>query len=240
MVPISHRKRGLAAADLPLELEDAHTTMDAARTLLVSAVLALTACSSTYYGAMEKAGYHKRDILVDRVESARDAQADAQVQFKSALDQFASVVKLENTDLKQAYEQLNREFEASESAAETVSTRIDKVESVAEALFEEWEDELDLYQNSSLRSASAAKLGETKGRYRNMLRSMRQAERSMQPVLASLRDNVLFLKHNLNAQAIGALRGEFTNLKSDIQRLVERMNRSIEESNRFVQSLEST
>ena len=35
-------------------------------------------CSSTYYGAMEKVGIHKRDILVDRVEDARDSQEDAQ------------------------------------------------------------------------------------------------------------------------------------------------------------------
>jgi nitrogen fixation-related uncharacterized protein len=30
-------------------------------------------CSKAYYGAMEKVGIHKRDILVDRVEGARDA-----------------------------------------------------------------------------------------------------------------------------------------------------------------------
>ncbi len=208
--------------------------------LLIFAVLALSGCASTYYDAMEKVGYHKRDILVDRVESARDAQTEAQEQFKSALDQFASVIKLEDTDLKLAYERLNDEFEASESAAEEVSSRIDKVESVADALFEEWQEELELYQNQSMKTASAQKLRATKRRYGDMLKSMRQAEQSMLPVLSSFRDNTLFLKHNLNAQAIGALRGEFTSLKSDIRRLIDRMNQSIEDSNRFIQSLQSS
>ena len=65
-------------------------------------LLFISACSSTYYGAMEKVGVHKRDILVDRVADGRDSQTAAQKQFKSALEQFDSVVKLEETDLKKA------------------------------------------------------------------------------------------------------------------------------------------
>lgn len=208
--------------------------------LLIFALLVLSGCASTYYDAMEKVGYHKRDILVDRVESARDAQSEAQDQFRSALDQFASVIELENTDLKSAYERLNGEFEASEAAAQAVSSRIDKVESVADALFDEWQEELELYQNQNLKAASTRKLKATKRHYGEMLSSMRKAEQSMQPVLSSLRDNTLFLKHNLNAQAIGALRGELTNLRSDIGRLINRMNQSIEDSNRFIQRLQSS
>ncbi len=208
--------------------------------LVLSAVVSLSGCTSAYYNTMEKVGIHKRDILVDRVESAQEAQVDAQEQFKSALDQFASVIQLEETNLKKAFEQLNEEYEESESSATEVSDRIDKVESVADALFDEWREELDLYQNQSLKAASARKLGETEKRYKDMLRSMKRAESSMRPVLASLQDNVLFLKHNLNAQAIGALKGEFTSLKADIGRLIERMNNSIARSNQFVEELKST
>lgn len=204
------------------------------------AVLLLTGCASAYYGTMEKVGYHKRDILVDRVESAQESQSEAQEQFKSALDQFASVIQLKETDLKQAYESLNEEFEQSEAAANEVSDRIEKVESVADALFEEWQKELALYQNQSLKATSSRKLKETKRRYGEMLNSMKRAEKSMQPVLNSLRDNVLFLKHNLNAQAIGALRGEFSSLKADISQLIERMNLSIERSNQFIKNLQES
>jgi len=208
------------------------------RFLPILIILWLTGCASAYYGTMEKVGVHKRDILVDRVEATRDAQTDAQEQFKSALDQFASVIQLKDTDLKQAYERLNDEYEDSESAAQEVSERIEKVESVAEALFDEWQEELDLYQNQSLKAASSRKLKETKKRYRDMLKTMQRAESSMQPVLNTFRDNVLYLKHNLNAQAIGALRGEFSSLKADISRLIEKMNLSIEHSTEFIQSLQ--
>ncbi len=201
-------------------------------------IVITNSCSSAYYGAMEKIGIHKRDILVDRVEDARDAQAEAQEQFKSALEQFSSVVQLEETDLKKAYEKLNFEYEQSEEAARNVSDRIDKVESVAEALFEEWESELELYKSAELKKASSRQLRETKEKYDKMLQSMHQAESSMTPVLRTFRDNVLFLKHNLNAQAIGSLRMEFKNLKGEIDRLITKMNTAIETSNSFISNLE--
>ncbi|MFP7753393.1 DUF2959 domain-containing protein [Thermodesulfobacteriota bacterium B35] len=187
---------------------------------------------------MEKVGIHKRDILVNRVAEARDSQAEAQEQFKSALEQFGSVVKLEETDLKQAYDKLAGEYEDCAAAAQQVSERIRKVESVAEALFDEWEDELGQYQSRKLRRASEQQLRETRRHYRQMLRSMHRAEKSMQPVLLSLHDNVLFLKHNLNAQAIGSLRTEFSGLQQDINGLIGQMNAAIEESNRFIAAME--
>jgi len=205
--------------------------------LIIIAVLLVPfigGCSNAYYGAMEKVGIHKRDILVDRVEGARDAQSEAQEQFKSALEQFGAVVKIENTDLKKAFEKLNAEYEDSEKAATEVSERIDKVESVANALFEEWEEELKLYKNAELRRSSQQKLQKTKTRYREMIASMHRAEKSMTPVLRTFRDNVLFLKHNLNAQAIGSLRTEFSTLKGKIDGLIKNMNEAIQTSNKFI------
>jgi len=158
-------------------------------------------------------------------------------EFKDALEQFGSVVELQNTDLKQAYDKLNSEYENSEDAAEMVTDRINSVESVAEALFKEWEGEIDQYTNADFKRSSSSQLRQTRTRYTEMLATMRRSEQSMQPVLRTFRDNVLFLKHNLNAQAIGSLRGEFASLEDDIAILIREMNRSIAESNEFIAEL---
>ncbi len=194
----------------------------------------LTACSSTYYGAMEKVGIHKRDILVDRVEAGRDSQEDAQKQFKSALEQFDSVVKLEETDLKKAYDKLNKEYEKSKNSADDVSSRIDKIESVASALFKEWKGELKQYESKALRRSSEEQLKATKVRYNKMIAAMKTAEQTMEPVLRIFHDNVLYLKHNLNAQAIGSLQSEFANLEGQIGELIKSMNIAIDSSNSFI------
>ncbi|EWH11163.1 hypothetical protein DS2_04880 [Catenovulum agarivorans DS-2] len=199
--------------------------------------LTLSACQSAYYSAMEKVGYHKRDILVDRVEDVQNAQQEAQQEFKSALEQFQSVIAFDGGGLQARYEQLNDEYEASKSAAEAVSNHIDKVEDVAEDLFDEWQDELEQYSSARLRSQSATKLAKTKSRYKTLLRAMRQSESKMQPFLSALQDNVLFLKHNLNAQAVGALKGELAGIERDVQAIIKEIDRSIKESEKFINSL---
>ena len=216
-----------------------HLNLPVFKLIFIAVILLAFAggCSKAYYDAMEKVGVHKRDILIDRVEDARDAQSEAQKQFKSALEQFGAVVHIENSNLKIAYEKLNAEYEDSESAASEVSKRIQKVESVADALFDEWEDELKLYKSAELRRSSRQKLEDTKIRYQEMLSSMHRAEKSMDPVLRSFRDNVLFLKHNLNAQAIGSLKSEFFTLKGEIDGLIKKMNAAIENSNKFISDI---
>ncbi|MGP9800204.1 DUF2959 domain-containing protein [Rheinheimera sp. NSM] len=204
---------------------------------LLPLVLSLTACQSAYYSAMEKVGVHKRDILVDRVEEAQESQQDAQKQFKSALEQFSSLIKFDGGDLQRVYEATDSEYQACSAAAEEVSKRINSIEAVADALFDEWQDELDQYSNAKLKQDSANKLASTKKQYNSLLKTMRRAEQSMQPVLSSLKDNTLYLKHNLNAKAIGALQGEFNSVQRDINRLIAEMNSAIAQSEQFVATL---
>lgn len=199
--------------------------------------LVISGCQSAYYSAMEKVGVHKRDILVDRVEDTRDAQDEAQEQFLNALDQFRSVVSFEGGELEAAYSKLQKEYDRSEAAAEAVREHISKVEHVAQALFDEWEEELGQYSSQNLRAESARALAETKTRYKQLRASLKRAESRMEPVLSALLDNTLYLKHNLNARAIGSLKGEFAGIKADIDRLVADMQRSIQQSDQFIKDM---
>ena len=198
---------------------------------------ALVACQSAYYEVAEQVGYHKREILVDRVEDARDAQVDAEEQFQSAQEQLLTLIDFDGGDLQDAYEELNDEYEAAAEAAQEVGDRIDAIEHVAEALFDEWADELEEYSNARLKSDSQRKLRQTRTRYDSLIKTMRRSESRMDPVLAALKDNVLYLKHNLNAQAVAALRVEFDKIDRDIDLLIKEMQKSIASSNEFIDSL---
>lgn len=203
-------------------------------------LLALVGCQGAYYSAMEKVGLHKRDILVDRVEDARDSQQQAKEQFKDALERYRSVVQVQGGKLEERYEALNSEFEASEKSARDVRNRIEAVEDVANALFKEWKQELGEYSNASLKAASAKDLERTQKDYRQLLQRMKAAEKRIDPVLDVLRDQVLFLKHNLNARAIGALQGEYRTLEGNVDQLLADMQRAIDEADVFIRQLQST
>ncbi len=202
--------------------------------LLAGLLFILSGCQSAYYSTLEKAGYHKRDILVERVGKARDAQQEGKEQFKSALEKFSSVLNFKGGALEDKYRQLNDEYEDSEEAADDVRSRIDAVESVAEALFEEWQEELDQYTNASLKRDSREKLRNTRNRYKKLITAMRRAEKKMDPVLKAFKDQVLYLKHNLNAKAIMSLQKELRSVKSNIAALVKDMEKSIREADTFI------
>lgn len=207
--------------------------------IAVLGVSILVGCQSAYYAAWEKVGVEKREILVDRVENAKESQEDAQEQFESALEELSALINFQGGDLQDIYDKLNSELKRSEAVASDVSSRIEKVDSVAQALFKEWADEIEQFSNAKYKRESASKLNATQRQYDNLMRSMYRVESSMEPVLVTLKDNVLYLKHNLNANAIGALQGELRSVKSEVNQLIKEMNKAIAESNAFISSMQT-
>lgn len=206
--------------------------------VIVLVMACLSACSTAYYNSMEKFGVYKRDILVDRVEDARDAQEDTKEQFNSALEQFGSVVNYDGGSLEKIYKRLQSEYDDSVAAAEDLNERIDDIEKVAEDLFEEWQAELNDYSNAQMRRDSAEQLRQTRHECNQLIRAMRRAEDKIPPVLAVFQDQVLYLKHNLNARAISALQDEYISIKTDVAALVAEMERSIDEANVFIEAMQ--
>ncbi len=208
------------------------------RLLFAGLLVSATACQSTYYSAMEQLGVHKRDILVDRVQEGRDAQEEAKEQFQSALEAFKSVEAFDGGELEAVYNKLNKEYERAESRVKTVQKRISSIEDVSADLFREWESELDQFTNADLRRKSETQMLETKDRYEELITAMRRAESKMDPVLQSFSDQVLFLKHNLNAKAISSLQGSLIEIEGDVGSLISEMEASIAEADAFIATME--
>lgn len=213
-------------------------------TLLVAVVLAtLSSCKAAheeYYRALAKVGIEKRELLVHRVDKAKESEADAQKQFKDALEQFQALVGHQGGDLEKKYDKLSAEYDDSQKQADEVKDRIRKVEEVADSLFDEWKREIGEYQNPDYRAQSERELRETKQRYTQLLKAMQRAASAMDPVLLKFRDQVLFLKHNLNARALGSLKGTADTLQGDVTRLVDQMQASITEAEGFIRDMKAT
>jgi len=205
--------------------------------LMLATTMSFLGCQSVYYAGMEKMGYHKRDLMVSDVEKARDAQQEAKEQFKSALDRFTTVLNIKGGELQDKYDTLNAEYERSEAKAQAVRDRIASVEDVSQALFTEWEAELKEYSSASLRRSSQTKLTQTRTQYVKLIKAMKRAESKMPPVLGKFKDQVLFLKHNLNAQAIASLKSELGSVESNIKILIKEMETSIKQADTFISSM---
>lgn len=208
------------------------------KTFLISLALLFAAgCNSLYYSTLEKFGKYKRDILVSRVQEARNAQEETKQQFASALDKFKSVVNVPSGQLQKKYDTLKAEYDKSEAKANEVKKRIASVEEVAHDLFAEWNKELGEYKNQQLKAESKQKLKQTEEKYNQLIAAMKNAESKIQPVLSAFHDQVLFLKHNLNAQAIASLQTEVTTMQTDVAKLIEEMEKSIAEADSFIKNM---
>lgn len=206
--------------------------------VLIATAGSTAACDSLYYKTMKKFGKEKRDILVKRVKDARSSQDDAQKELTSALERFQAIVEVDGGSLEEKYKKLDDELKRSEERAKRVKDRIDAVRDVSKDLFNEWDDELGKYSDRKLRQESEREMRETKRRTDALIASMTKAQARVEPVLKPLRDRVLFLKHNLNARALGALTKELDSVRTDVDALVADTQRSIAEADAFIHDME--
>ncbi|MEZ6318881.1 MAG: DUF2959 domain-containing protein [Phycisphaerales bacterium] len=213
------------------------------RTMMIAALglgvlgASLGGCSTASIKVREAFGQAKREQLVDRVEDARDEQEKTKEQFATTLEEFKSLTGFDGGDLEKTYNKLKRELERSEDRADAVRGKIRNVERVADAMFKEWRSELGEYSSADLRAASEDQLRRTESRYQDLLGAMKRAEAKMDPVLARFNDQVLFLKHNLNARAISSLETTVGALEGEIATLIDEMNASIAEANSFIDEM---
>ena len=198
-----------------------------------------TGCDMMYYKAMKRFGVEKRDILVKRVRDARKSQDEAKEEFKTAIERFKEVVEVPGGKLEDKYETLNKQLERSEDKAKKVHDHIGDVKQVSKDLFKEWDQELGKYSDRKLRAESERELGETKRRAAALITAMERAEKKITPVLQPLRDRVLFLKHNLNARAIGALNNELVSIRGDVDSLIVELEQSIKEADTFIKEMDA-
>lgn len=203
------------------------------------AMLFLTSCQSTYFSALESMGFPKRDLFVKRVIAARDSQKAAKEEFRSALEQFSSVVSVDGGALEAKYKKLDSILQRCEGKAKDVRGRIQSVEDVSGALFREWKKELTQYKDPDLRRRSEQELDRTEEKYEDLLAAMKKASSRMDPVLDPLRDKVLFLKHNLNARAIASLDSELVTVEKNVDVLVREMEEAIREADKFIAEMKS-
>jgi hypothetical protein len=201
-------------------------------------MMLLIGCQSTYYAVWEKMGKEKRHLLRDQVENSRGDQEKASEAFKDALTRLKEMYGFQGGDLEKMYDRLSDDYDNCNERAAIIDARIDKIQRIAQDLFAEWRLEIDQIHNPAFRSQSTQKLRATQSRFANLESALITARRRMTPVLGNLKDYVLYLKHNLNAQAIGSLKGEAASIETDVGRLVRDIQHSIQEADAFLKETE--
>ena len=178
-----------------------------------------------------------RDVLITRVEAASEAQQETAKEFRSALEEFKSVTNFSGGNLEAKFNKLNAAYKDSEDAANNVRSRVDRVVDATNKLLKEWREELDQYHDPAFKKRATTQFDQTRLKAEQLISAMRKAESKTYPVLSAFRDQVLFLKHNLNMQAISSIELESASIEQDVAELIRDMETSISEAEEFVKEL---
>jgi hypothetical protein len=208
--------------------------------LMAVACLLFCGCQSAYYKTMRTLGKEKRDILVQRVKDSKKDQEQAKEKLKTTMESFQELTGFQGGSLENSYKKLNGEYEGAQAQANKLHDRIKSIDQVSSDLFSEWQKENDQMGNAKLKSQSSAFLRDAKERQGAYMKAMRKTEDQMTPVLSSFRDQVLFSKHNLNARAIGSLKGTSTKINTDVTNLMKSIDSSMQEADKLISSLSSS
>ncbi len=208
-------------------------------TCALLSLLLIAGCTRTYYKTMAAFGKEKRDILVSRVKDSRKEQQQAKEQIKTTLESFQELTGFQGGQLEKNYKKLNGEYEKAEDSAKKLHDRIDSIDKISSDLFKEWQKEIDGMDNRRLKQQSANMLRQSRLQEAGYLKSMRQTEARMTPVLSAFHDQVIFLKHNLNARAIGSLKGTSARISTDVDVLLASLDGSMAQADALINSLDA-
>jgi hypothetical protein len=204
---------------------------------LIVLILLLAGCKSTYYKAMQTLGKEKRDILVARIKDAKKDQDQTKQKLQTTMESFQALTGFKGGSLEKSYNRLNSDYDSASSQAGKLHDKIQSIDQVSNYLFKEWQGEINAMDNAKLKSQDTVMLRNAKGRQATYMRAMRRTEDQITPVLKAFHDQVLFLKHNLNARAIGSLKNTSAGLQSDVADLVQSIDASSREADKLISSL---
>jgi chromosome segregation ATPase len=212
------------------------------RVLLPGIVLCilLAGCTTAYYKTMQTLGKEKRDILIGRVKDAKKDQQQTKEQIKTTMQSFEELTGFQGGSLEKNYKRLNSDYESADAQARKLHDKVDSIDQVSKDLFREWQTEINEMGNAKLKTQSAVMLRNAKTRQAEYMRSMHRTEDQITPVLAAFHDQVLYLKHNLNARAIGSLKGTSASINTDVADLMQSIDGSMQEADRLISSLSAS
>lgn len=201
--------------------------------------LALGGCRSTvYYDVMEAFGQEKRDLLKSELRAMVGDQEEAEEAFQDALTRVKALTGFDGGQLEKEYDRLKSAHESARSSADDIDSRTEEIHGIANDMFEEWREEIAQMKTPTLRGQSQRKLETTRAKYVTLRETLLESRSKMDPALALLNDHVLYLKHNLNAAALGDLGRAMREIEYSIDELQVHIQASISEAQGFLETIQ--
>jgi hypothetical protein len=203
------------------------------RGVAVLAVLALAATA----GAQSDEGVKQVERLVKASGNTVKAVADTKLQLVKTLDIYNALMADDAKDRKKLYNSLQKEMENTEKRRATIGEVAATMSAEADTLFKQWTDSAAAIENADLRKKSEERLAATKASYAEIGTVGQKASDLYGPFMKDLQDQVTFLGHDLNAEAVASLKPEAAKINEAASKLIQSIDDTITTANTNIGAL---
>lgn len=196
--------------------------------------LLLFGCGFSKYYDEETLDAQKREILVDMALDARESQVDAKRELESALRTLEALEHEAPAPIRRLSQDLEGEVESARAARQALRRDIDSMQQAALVLFEDWEDQLDLYADEAHRDQLRQELVLTRKSYRYLIDTLARTEQDLDEVIPVLEDQVLMLKHEATLEE-DLQPPQVGEVKEQVAEVLDVLNSSIERTEEFIE-----
>ena len=199
--------------------------MQTLNSLLVGSLVALgatglVACQSNgYASSLALDGAESQRDLGHSVTSVLEAQMESQSEFDEAFQLLLQLQRAPQEDVVDLYAEFQKQVDSCARNVERVDQGILTVEQNATELFASWEADLGQFSSPTMRERSQARMGQAQDSLQRLLDQLRNGRGSMDAILRTQRDFVLYFNHNLSPNSIATLESENAQFEASMREL---------------------
>lgn len=182
--------------------------------------------------------FDERGRLVRSVEAVVDAQERTLEEFREALKAFDAVFNDLTIPLADRFAALEVGYRRVARNATRVQARIEAVAYECNRLFMAWDEDIPALSNDSYRISREVHLQRSRSRCERVLRTMRETDRRLVPLLDQYRRELLVLRRELSEERFIEAGRRLRGFHRDMQTAIFALRDSIVSANAFIALLQ--
>jgi hypothetical protein len=205
---------------------------------VMSCAVALAALGlATLATAQSNEGVKQTERLIKASGNTVKAIGETKVQLMKTMDVYNALMADDATDRKKLYKSVQKEMDNTEKRRMKITEEAAKMKSEADTLFAQWAESAAAIENPDLRKRSEDRLEATKASYAEIEAVGQKAADLYPPFMKDLQDQITYLGHDLNAEAVASLKPEVAKLNEKAQALVRSLDDTIGTANQKISAL---
>ena len=176
------------------------------RVVLVGLACGCLALATTPFDAQSKKESKEADKFRTQGEQARVAIEKARDQLQKTVAAYDALLGANDKKLQSSHKKLTQEVDKTGKVVEEGREKIAAFQETAKGFFVQWKEGVEAISTDSIRKASEQRLAAARNEFQNMSDNLTAAREEYEPLMQSLREQVMLTSQDLTVETVTLLR----------------------------------